>query len=292
MSTYENIAWFGGSYSPPTKMHVRVAIEIGKTLLKNTSPGKQCCVAIVPVSGKYKKGSVRDECIGQTDRWVLATAFLEAVQMDYVAELAELKDRAGDLHFRLLDFEFTAERAVPTIESLEILKSQQFCSPETNVYIAQGQDNIMAILGRKWTKSDELLMKYSFFMFPRGDSSVKTITLEMIQKLITKTPEQKYMAVSIDEAFHIVKKIEFVGEGFNDDTSSSKVRKTIFDFKGVQHADLSNLLHPHVLEALVIIAKKTPTVYTDDSCEKTPVAGGNISKRVTQKFRNRHISLE
>jgi len=284
MATYENIAWFGGSYSPPTKMHVRVAIEIGKTLLKNTSPGKQCCVAIVPVSGKYKKGSVRDECISQADRWALANAFVEAIQADIVHEL---ESRASDLHFKLLDYEFTAGRAVPTIESLEILKSQPFCTSETNIYIAQGQDNILAIMARKWTKSDELLSKYSFFMFPRGDSSVKNVTIQMIQTLITKTPEQKYMAVSIDEAFHIVKKVEFVGEGFSDDTSSSKVRKLIQDAKGVQHAQLEQLLHPHVLEK---IQQLNSSVYIDESCEKTPAAGG--SRRSTQKFKHRHISLE
>lgn len=268
MDVYENVAWFGGSFSPPTKMHVKVAIEIGKTLGSMTSKGRKSCVCIVPVSGVYKKGSVRDKCIKQGQRWLLAEAFLDAINQDY---------RDGNVDFKLLDYEFKSPVAVATKDSISILKGLPFCNEETNVFIAQGQDNIMAIFARKWTNSDGLL-ENKFLMFPRGQISVKDVVIELIRLLITENPYQKTPPVSISVALDIVSKMQFIGEGFSDDTSSSKVRGLIQSEKTV--SGLEDHVHPRVLAALSEVFASDST-YSDKSCEIVPAVGGK--KRATRR---------
>ena len=248
--SYNNIAWMGGSYSPPTRMHVTVALEMGKALSKL---GGKSAVCIVPVSGKYKKGSVRDECITQENRWALAEAFLSAIK----------SESDGSVDYLLMDYEFKAAAAVPTINSLEILKSQEFCSPETNIYIAQGRDNIEGIFSRSWVRSDELIRTYKFFMFPRGDKPYTTE--QMMTTLTTDNEKQKFPPISAEEAYGIANGVILVGENFNDDTSSSKVRALIREGGAIDE-----FIHPLVLSVL----KGIPDAYTNGSCEVTPASGG------------------
>lgn len=273
MDIYENVAWFGGSFSPPTKMHVKVAIEIGKTLASMTNKGRKSCVCIVPVSGVYKKGSVRDKCIRQEQRWALAEAFLLAIKQDNLSE---------NIDFKLLDYEFKSPVTVPTKDSISILKGLSFCNEETNVFIAQGQDNIMAIFARKWTNSDGLLLN-KFFMFPRGQASVKEIVIDIIKVLITENSGQKTPAVDIEAALNIVSNTHFVGEGFSDGTSSSKVRSLIQSNKNLN--GLEDYVHPVVLGRLNEIFLKDSSVYNDGSCELVPSVGGLKRKTVRRRLR-------
>jgi nicotinic acid mononucleotide adenylyltransferase len=249
-------------------MHVKVALEIGKALYDFTPKGKKCCVCIVPVSGAYKKGSVQESCISQANRWKLAEAFLEAV-------VAENKN---DVEYRLLDYEFLSIKPISTFDSLAILKSQDFCHDGTQIFVAQGQDNIFAILGRTWNRSRDLLENYHFFMFPRGEKNTDSSTLrkQMMDILTNANEKQRNVPFSEDKARHVIEKIHLVGSGFSDDTSSSKVRKMIQEGQSID-----DYVHPLVLTQL----HKMPGVYNDPSCEKTPVSGGKrrFKRRKTLK---------
>ena len=232
---YQHVAWFGGSFSPPTKMHTQVVETIRATLAKITTEGRKSCVCIVPVSGAYQKGSVRDTCIPQEQRWILANAFKESVTQNEIVDVT--RNKIVDVI--LLDYEFNSPTAVATVDSMEILKTLY---PEADTYfLAQGQDNILAILQHKWKRSDELL-NYKFLMFPRGEQQPE-ITAAIISGQILN-----------------------IGGDFNDDTSSSKVRELIR--KG---EDYTSLLHPTVAAAL---AEMEPMPYKDQSCEVKPAAGG------------------
>jgi nicotinic acid mononucleotide adenylyltransferase len=170
---------------------------------------------------------VRDPCIPQAQRWILANAFKDSVNPNPIVDVF------------LLDYEFNSPTAVATVDSMETLKTLH---PRADTYfLAQGQDNILAILQKKWKRSDELL-KYKFLMFPRGEQQPE-ITAAITSEQIVN-----------------------IGGDFNDDTSSSKVRELIR--KG---GDYTSLLHPMVAAAL---AEMKPMPYTDPSCEVKPAAGG------------------
>ena len=224
---YQHVAWFGGSFSPPTKMHTQVVETICATLAEKTTEGRKSCVCIVPVSGAYPKGSVRDPCIPQAQRWILANAFKDSVTQN------------PNVDVFLLDYEFTSLTPVATVDSMETLKTLY---PGADTYfLAQGQDNILAILQKKWKRSNELL-NYTFLMFPRGE-------------------EEPQITAAIASG-----QIVNIGKDFNDDTSSSEVRKRIRE-----DGDYTSLLHPMVAAAL---ADMKPMPYKDPSCEVKPAAGG------------------
>ena len=224
---YQHVAWFGGSFSPPTKMHTQVVETICATLAEKTTEGRKSCVCIVPVSGAYRKGSVKDLCIPQEQRWILANAFKDSVTPN------------PNVDVFLLDYEFTSLTPVATVDSMETLKTLY---PEADTYfLAQGQDNILAILKGGWNRSNELL-NYTFLMFPRG-----------------KEEPQITEAIASDQIVNI-------GKDFNDETSSSEVRKRIRD-----NGDYTSLLHPKVATSL---AAMDPMPYKDPLCEVKPAAGG------------------
>ena len=184
-------------------------------------------MCIVPVSGAYQKGSVRDTCILQEQRWILANVFKDSVTPNPVVDIF------------LLDYEFNSPTAVATVDRMEILKTK-YPNAET-YFLAQGQDNILAILQKKWKRSDELL-NYKFLMFPRGEEQLEITA-----------------AIASGQILNI-------GGDFNDDTSSSKVRELIRN-----GGDYTYLLHPVVAAAL---AKIEPMPYNYPLCEVKPAAGG------------------
>jgi hypothetical protein len=106
--------------------------------------------------------------------------------------------------------------------------------------LAQGQYNILAILQHKWKRYQELL-NYKFLMFPRGE-------------------EQPEITAAIASG-----QILNIGGDFNDDTSSSEVRKRIRE-----SGDYTSLLHPMVAAAL---AEMEPMPLVETSREdRTPRA--------------------
>jgi len=256
-------------------MHVRVAVEIGKSILHLTAPGRTCCVCIVPVSGAYKKGSVRDPCVTQAHRWTLAEAFLQAI----IHEIAiDPPERSRDLQFRLLRHEFDSKTPVATINGLRMLEAHAFCDEHTQIYIAQGQDNIMDIMSRRWVQSDELLRKYRFFLFPRDNHlSIPAVVVDVIRNLIEHRDREKYPPFDLDDALDIASRVEFVGEGFSDDTSSSKARLNIRNNRSLDTVDESIPMHPIVLRAFLDLSKHSPDIYSSPECEVTPKTGGSSS---------------
>lgn len=239
-ASYQHVAWFGGSFSPPTRMHTQVVETICATLAAITTEGRKSCVCIVPVSGAYQKGSVRDTCIPQAQRLILANAFKDSVTPNPIVDVF------------LLEYEFNSPTAVATVDSMQTLKTK-YPNAET-YFLAQGQDNILAILQHKWKRSGELL-NYKFLMFPRGEQQPK-ITAAIISGQILN-----------------------IGGDFNDDTSSSEVRKRIRE-----GGDYTSLLHPTVAAAL---QKMEPMPYKDESCEVKPAAGGarsSPSNRMTHQY--------
>jgi len=212
---FQNTAFFGGSFSPPTRMHITVAIEIAKTLVLYThekTPGELSCVKIVPVSPAYNKASVRPDCIAHHYRKDLVVAFLQAVIAEVAANPFPGADR---VRFELGLWEMESPTAVSTCDSLKEFRA----FTKGDIFIAQGQDNIKELFRGTWKQCDELLRDYKFIVFPRGDA-MGTVR----QSLSDALGENKnFNKVGLSRA-DIIRKVFSISSSFSDDVSSSRVR--------------------------------------------------------------------
>lgn len=265
---YQNVAWMGGSYAPPTRMHVQVAMEMGDALLARTDVGKRCAVCIVPVNKNYNKRSVKEACISDDVRRALIKAFVAAVTKDFAG-----RPRAKDCDFLYMEYELNSAGPVATIDSLTMLNKEGVTAE--NYFIAQGQDNVLAIMERKWTKSDKLLEDYGFFMYPRG--SVAGLEAQMMTAMMnSETGKSKGIGPLTEEkARAVIDKVIVVGAGFNDDTSSSGVRAAL---RAGDIEIVKGSMHPDVFKLMASIATTGSSVwpYSSRECDDVPegVGGG------------------
>ena len=262
---YENVAWFGGSFSPPTIMHYEIAKKIGKYLATKHETARVC---IIPTSSGTGKESVSEACISTDNRIRLCQAMVDELN----------KDKADNIDFQLETYETTqatlnriGKPYVPSKISLDIFK--QTYNP-TTLYFVQGQDAIMDIANNKWFESKALLtIPDQILMFPRGAG---VITPELASGLKTeighslKNPSKPWNEnpATDSEITAILSKTTII-EGSASEISSSEVRKLIRTGKEYTH-----LLHPTVDAAL---EKMNPTPYaTRDACEKPVAKGGPL----------------
>ncbi len=282
---YENVAWMGGSYAPPTRMHVQVAMQMGAALLDKTSEGKRCAVCIVPVNKNYNKRSVKEACVSDSVRRALIMAFVDAVKTEFARSG---HPRAKDCDFLYMDYELNAPGPIPTIDSLAMLKSA--LPGATNYYIAQGQDNVLDIMRRKWVRSDELLRDYSFFMYPRGD--IGGLPDQMMSAMMDPTSTTKGIGpLSEDEAQAVLSRILYVGAGFNDDTSSSQVRR---DLRANNTMAVKAAMHPDVFALMLSMATTGGGIwpYSSPECdEESAGAGGGGGAAATYGGRRRYTKM-
>lgn len=275
-NSYQNVAWMGGSYAPPSRMHVQVAMQMGEALLARTDMGKRCAVCIVPVNKNYNKRSVKESCISDAVRRALIQAFVDAVR----AEFAD-RPRAKDCDFLYMDYELNAAAPVATIDSMAMLKS---AVKADNYFIAQGQDNVLGIMRRTWVRSDELMRDYGFFMYPRGATG--GLEEQMKSAMMDPTSSTKGIApLSEDEASDVLKKVVYVGVGFNDDTSSSGVRAALRagDIGAVRAS-----MHPDVFALMAQIASTGAGIWPYSSPECDDAAGGAAARATYGGRRKRH----
>jgi len=219
---FQNTAFFGGSFSPPTRMHVTVAIEVAKTLVRythETTPGEMSCVVIVPVSPAYNKPSVQAACIAHHLRIDLLKAFLEAVRAEVKANPfpgAEL------VQFGLGMWEMKSPTAVSTCDSLKQFRT----FTKGDIFVAQGEDNIKGLFRGTWKQCDELIRDYKFIVFPRGDEP-GTLRQRLSDALGENTNFNRDGLSRAD----IMKKVLSISSSFSDDVSSSRVRALIQELR-------------------------------------------------------------
>jgi nicotinic acid mononucleotide adenylyltransferase len=278
---YQNVAWMGGSYAPPTAAHVIVALKMGEALLEKTAPGRRCAVCIVPTSNKYDKGSVSQECVPDDQRRKLIAAFVAVLS---ATNVMSNNPRKRDLDFLYKDYELNAPLAVPTIQSMAILSGREdkpewaedvLPEPADNYFIAQGQDNIVGIMKRSWVRSPELLA-YGLIMYPRGvgvDPKAELMDAMTKDHPGKTKPEFMGSALSVERAEAVYNNLIIVPVDFNDDRSSSAVRAILQSpgftekSKEEQAAELAPFMHPHILRVLLSF---DPLPYTSPLCEVQP----------------------
>lgn len=224
------IAWIGGSFSPPTNSHIKMALTVARFLSKD---GKPSFIYIVPVSHKYPKKSI--ECATLEQRISIANAFIEAI------EDSAREEGLTNVFFKFMDYEMTnsRNRGIGTANSLNILKGQlnsvlpeEYRENPRKIYIVLGQDNLTSFSKGTW-KRTENLKKYPFIILKRGNNN----------------------SLAINEGKNVVLRTDF-----SNDASSSVVRK-LFQEGNIEEA--RRHVHPNVFEAL-----ENNNPYTNPECDK------------------------
>jgi nicotinate (nicotinamide) nucleotide adenylyltransferase len=144
----------GGSYSPPTIAHI-TALQKAVNHVSTKHPGQAVTGIFVPVSQEYKKNSVK--IVSEADR-------LEMLQraVNWLNE----NNTNPNVSYKVSAHEMNAKRAVPTIESLEMLISTD---PSGIFYLAVGEDNLKDIIAGKWYRSADLIRQAHILYFSRPD---------------------------------------------------------------------------------------------------------------------------
>jgi len=259
-----NVAWMGGSLSPPTSAHANVAKMIGEKLA--TTAGDLCAVCIVPVSQSYNKASVKEECVPNVARLELTKALVQALNAENTIE---------NLRFYLSTQEYDREAPVATVDSLAIT---QTIFPSAKIYIAQGQDNIEEIFKRKWTRSDELLGR-GFIVYPRGgagaDIKAAGGPLDLaLQALQSQSKNGVFPPPDEASREKILSRTQVIDVDFNDETSSTGLRKLIRE--GEADEAIGKLFHPYVFSVFKSLRGTYPGMYKA-LCGAT--AGGRRKQR-------------
>jgi len=163
----------GGSFSPPTMAHFE-ALQAAVQRVSGMYPTQHIKGLFVPVSIHYNKESVK--AVSEEDRIAMlemGTKWLNAYRL------------SPDLEYAVSTHEMEAGRAVPTIESLEILKAKD---PSGTYFLALGQDNLESLLAGKWKRSQDLVNLVRILYFVRPDATkinsktnVKNFPLEKIE---------------------------------------------------------------------------------------------------------------
>ena len=136
------IGIFGGSFNPPHKMHLRIALDLIKKFYLDK-------VIFVPTGSKYK---YKSNLLPDKNRFEM----LEIM----------IKD---DERFLVSDFELK-DRVVYTYETLKYFKG---IYPNDEIYFICGLDNLSYV--DKWMNSDELLCNNKFLVIKRSGDNEKDI---------------------------------------------------------------------------------------------------------------------
>lgn len=246
-----HVAWLGGTYSPPTKAHFMVAMEIGKKIAL-MYPNEECVVAITPVSHEYKKPSIHKDCVSPEARVALVKAMVNALNEE---------NTYANLKFVLEYHELNSQVAVPTITSLGMLKRKY---SNSIVYISQGQDNVEQIFSRQWVKSNKLIEDFGIIMYPRGgDDNSRLKDMDGALAKALKAPKAQSKGKEFDpynepDIRNILGRVHIIDTNFNDESSSSELRKLIRDNNV---GKIESMFHPAVFEKYLELKELYPCMY-------------------------------
>lgn len=141
----KNIAFYGGSFNPPTKIHLQIA----KNVIKQLNIDK---VYFVPVGNYYQK----NELIDVKHRLNMLNIMCENQDKMYV-----------------LDITLNKKNNLKAIDIFKILKEKY---SNDNVYFIMGSDNFIKIT--EWKNFEELVQNYKIIIVKRDNIDINKIILE------------------------------------------------------------------------------------------------------------------
>lgn len=132
------IGFFGGSFNPPTKAHINLAIEaLDKCKLDK--------LVFVPMGDTYKKAG-------------LAKAEDRLKMLEIVCE------NANDKKLEVSDIELKLTKRIHAIDAFKLIKKSY---PNDEAFFIMGADNFTNILN--WKQSEELIENYKYIIFERKE---------------------------------------------------------------------------------------------------------------------------
>lgn len=141
----ENIAFYGGSFNPPTNIHLQIA----KNVLKQLNIDK---VYFVPVGNYYQK----NELIDVKHRLNMLNIMCENQDKMYVSDIT-----------------LNEKNNLKAIDVFKMLKEKY---SNDNVYFIMGSDNFIKIT--EWKNFDELVENYKIIIVKRDNVDINKIILE------------------------------------------------------------------------------------------------------------------
>lgn len=141
----KNIAFYGGSFNPPTNIHLQIA----KNVLKQLNIDK---VYFVPVGNYYQKNGLIDV----KHRFNMLNIMCKNEENIYVSDIT-LKEKNN----------------LKAIDIFKIIKEKY---PKDNIYYIMGSDNFSKIL--QWKNFEELVKDYKIIIVKRDNIDINKIILE------------------------------------------------------------------------------------------------------------------
>lgn len=148
------IGFFGGSFNPPTNIHINMATD----LVKNKILDK---VIFVPVGDYYEKKNLIDSKY-RVDMLKIATEGIDNLEVD--------------------DIEMTISKKLYATDIFDLL-SKKYCAED--IYFIMGSDNYENM--PKWKNYDEIKDKYKYIIVKRSDNT----EIEQKENIIIFDPKEK-----------------------------------------------------------------------------------------------------
>lgn len=188
---------------PPTNAHINSALVLAKTFL-SLNPGKRCRFCIIPTSNAYKKSSV--QCT-QEKYPILRKTLCETFTKIVKAKALTMPKFSGkSIDFVMETHELYSPKNVNAYKSLLFLGKKYRLDP-SQIFIAQGQDNIDDYIKMNIWALIPPLMEYPVIMIPRSDFKTEEEWKSKTRDYMIKT-EPPYEDVHTDaylKRVHIVK---------------------------------------------------------------------------------------
>lgn len=141
----ESIAFFGGSFNPPSNIH----LEIGRNVINNLNINKVC---FVPVGNYYKKKDLID--------------------VKYRYEMLEIMCE-NEKDFFVSDITLNEKNNLKAIDIFEMIKEKYI---NNDIYYIMGSDNFERILD--WKNPEELVENYKIIIVKRDNIDIDKIIIE------------------------------------------------------------------------------------------------------------------
>jgi len=279
MDKPECIAWYNGSFAPPTNAHINSALVLAKTFVE-LNPGKRCRFCIIPTSNAYKKASI--QCTQENYpalRNKLCEAFYQVVKAK-ASTMPEFIDKPID--FVMETHELDSPKNVNAYESLLFL-GKKYDLPHSEIYIAQGQDNIDDYIKMNIWALIPPLMEYPVIMIPRSGFETEEIWKAKTADYMSKTTPPYNDIEGYLSRVNIVKLAE--GEDKYLYHSSTFIRELLRQITQETLHSKMDIIKSYINESILSIilssrSKDGLLAYTNISCESKGLTNAKVKNNV------------
>jgi nicotinic acid mononucleotide adenylyltransferase len=282
-SSPECIAWYNGSFAPPTNAHIETALMMAKKLVL-LNPNKRCRFCIVPVSNAHKKASVQNvEEEYPNLRKQLCRKFVEILK-ERALKMPEFYNKTIDFVFET--HEIDSPTPINPYDSVVFLQ-KKYNLQIKDIFIAQGQDNVDDFLNIKgWTLLPDLLY-YPVILAPRNNLESEDDWKQNKRNfMLSSDPPYDRIEDYLENLYFVEFNKDM--QKYLDHSSTfirELLRQTSDDILQGKISLILSYIHTDILNIIISNIKKGSVPYTSIMCEKNGVVDIKIKTDVTQALR-------